>query len=221
MTASVSINPAIQSNFAGTFFVTSDGFTQGDDLSDPHIRNFLRPGFVDPTASNPMWGGLAISETLSPGITAGTIPMTGESSQLGSLLDPATNITAGSAGCLTGFTVFRQSTAMIQSAQSRVPLAAAGMAINFYRVGTKARVVVQALLAAAQAWAVGVSDPATIYWDPTNLRVTNSSGGGAIGPLPGITLAEPPANFTNCRIVSYSSPFANWVETGACVVLQI
>ena len=220
--SNITINPAVQSNFSGSFYSKSDGYTQGDDLSDPNLRQFLRPGIVISTATQPMWGGLAVSETLSGGVTGGALPMTGQASELASILAPATSITGGAAGCLTGFTVFRQSTAMIQSAQSRVPMAGPQMAINFYRTGTKARVVVQALLAAAQAWAGGVSDPTTIYWDTTNLWVTNSAGGGIIGPLPGITLSEPP-NTNNSNVVSYSSGtgFANWTATGAAVVLQI
>lgn len=223
MTAEVSINPFLQSNFAGTFFVTSDGYTQGDDLSEPAIRNLLRVGLVDPAAAVPLWGGLAIAESLSPGITGGSFPFTGESTQLASILDPGTTITAGDSGCITGFTVFRQATAMIQSAQSRVPLAPAGGAISFYRLGSLARIVVKASAAALAAWSEsGVVVNQSVYWDTVNLQVTNASGSGIIGPIPGVILSEP-VNSTNSKTVSYSSStnFANWVQDGGCAVIRI
>lgn len=223
MAAEVSINPFVQSNFAGTFFVTSEGYTQGDDLSDPSIRNLLRVGLVDPNSSAPLWGGLAISESLSPGVSGGSFPMTGESTALSSIIDPGTNVTAGTAGCITGFSVFRQATAMLQSAQSRVPMAPAGGAISFYPLGSLARVVVKASAAALSAWAAsGVVVNQSVYWDTVNLQVTNASGTNIVGPIPGVILSAP-VNSSNSRIVSYNSGtnFANWVENGGAVVIRI
>lgn len=223
MTAEVSINPLLQSNFAGTFFVTSEGYTQGDDLSDPSIRNLLRVGLVDPNASTPLWGGLAISESLAPGVSGGSFPMTGESASLAAIIDPGINVTAGTTGCITGFSVFRQATAMIQSAQSRVPLAPAGGAISFYPLGSLARIVVKASAAALSAWsASGIVVNQSVYWDTVNLQVTNAAGSNIVGPIPGVILSEPP-NVSNSRIVSYSSGtnFANWVENGGAVVIRI
>lgn len=227
MVASVVIQPQIQTNFAGTFNASSEGYTQGDALDDPAIRFSLRQGILSLSATNPMFGGLAINEVLSPGITGGSFPFTGESDTLQSILTPATTVSAGAAAGYTGFSVFNQSNALIQTAQSRVPSAGVGGAINFYRKGSGARIPVQALLAAAQAWAGGVSDPSTIYWDTTNLWVTNASGGSSIGPLPGVTLDQ--LNLSNSRVVNWNinsagystSGLLNWYETGAVAVLVI
>lgn len=226
MPASVSINPALQTNFAGTFFVSSDGYTQGDAL-DEAIRAPLRKGIVSPSATNPMYGGIPISESMSPGLTPGSFPFTGESDELQSVLAAAANITAGTAGCYTGFTVFNQATALIQTAQSRVPSAGIYGAINFYRSGSKMRIPVQALLSAATAWAGGVVDPSTVYWDTNNQWLTNATGSGIIGPLPGVWIEA--INLANSRIVNWninSSGYSttgllNWYETGATAVLVI
>lgn len=225
--AAITLNPNVQTNFAGTFFVSSDGYTQGDALDDPAIRFSLRKGVVVSSATNPMYGGLPISESMSPGLTGGSFPFTGESDELQSVLAAAANISAGTAGCYTGFTVFNQSTALVQTAQSRVPMGAANGAINFFRSGSKARIPVQALLAAATAWAGGVVDPSTVYWDTVNQWLTNASGSGIIGPLPGVWVEA--VNLSNSRIVNWNvnsagyatSGFLNWYEAGATAVLVI
>lgn len=227
MTASITLQPNVQTNFAGTFFSTSDGYTQGDALDDAAIRFSLRKGIVSPSATNPMFGGLAISESMSPGLTGGAFPFTGESDELQSILAAATNVTGGSAGCYTGFTVFNQATALVQTAQSRVPASGAGGAINFYRAGCKARIPVQALLSAATAWLGGVVDPTTVYWDTVNLWVTNASGGNSIGPLTGAWIEA--INTANSRVVNWNNNSSgytttgqlNWIETGATAVLVI
>ena len=160
MPASITLQPNVQTNFAGTFFASSDGYTQGDALDDPAIRFSLRKGIVSPSATNPMFGGVAISESMSPGVTGGSFPFTGESDELQSILAAATSITAGAAGCFTGFAVFNQATALVQTAQSRVPASGAGGAINFYRVGSKPlRPVHINAAVAAPVWG-GVLDPA-------------------------------------------------------------
>lgn len=223
MTAAVTINPAIQSNFAGSFFATSEGYTQGDALDDPAIRFTLRKGVVSSSASVPMWGGLAIAETLTNAsftVGAANPPQT----DLLSILTPGTSVTAGNAACITGFTVLNQATAMFQSAQSRVPQAPAGGAINFYRMGSGARVPLLANPVAAAAWAGGLVSPTTIYWDTTNLWLTNSGGGGIVQLTtlyPNLVIDS--ISLGNCRVVSYNSGtgFSSWVENGNCAVLRL
>lgn len=216
---SVSINPAQQTTFAGTFFVSSDGFVQGDAQDDPNNRYNLRKGIVSTSVSQPMWGGLAISELLASG--TGGVGATAPAGDLQSILAVGANLTAGTAGCVTGFTVLNQATAMFQSAQSRVPMAPAGGAINFYRLGCGARIPLQALGTAAQAWlSAGYVDPQTIYWDTNNLWLTNTTGSGIIGPFTTLTLDA--INVANSQVVSYNGTtnFANWIN-GACVVVRI
>jgi hypothetical protein len=219
--AAVSINPFIQSNFPGTFFSSSSGFTQGDALDDPAIRFTLRKGYVDPAATVPMWGGLAITESLAGGAAFQVGGTNAPSENLDSKLNAATTLAN-----LTGFTVFNQATALIQSAQSRVPSAPAGGAINFYRLGSGARIPLRASAAAITAWLGGVVNP-NVYWDTTNLVLTNAGGSGIVGPIVGVLLDSVIAG--NSRGVNYndnSSGFAttgflNWLESVAMVVLKI
>jgi hypothetical protein len=215
----VGFNPAIQTSFAGTFFVSSEGLTQGDAFDDPAIRFSLRNGIVSPTATQPMWGGLLVVETLTSGGYG--VGSTNPAQNLNSVLAPATSLSAGNAAGYLGVTVFNQATAMLQTAQSRVPQAPSSGAISFYRVGSKARIPVAASNTAATAWAGGVTDPQTIYWDTTALQLVNAASGSTIGPITNVTIDS--ISIGNCRTVSYNSTtnFASWVETGSCVVLVI
>ena len=221
---SITINPATQTNFAGTFFASSEGYTQGDALDDPNNRYNLRKGIVSTTATSPMWGGLAINESLASSAAFAVGGSNAPAGNLQSILAPGTSISAGNAAAITGFTVFNPATAMIQSAQSRVPQAPSGGAINFYRMGSGARIPLQALLAAATAWAGATVSPTAIYWDTNNLWLTNASGSGIVlltTLYPNLVIDA--INLTNSRVVSYNSTtnFASWTEGGACVVLRI
>lgn len=217
---SISINPAQQTAFPGTFALSSEGYQQGDALDDPAIRFSLRKGIVSPAATQPMWGGLAISEALAPGGVG--VGATNPSGSLGSILTPAANISAGTAGFLNGWTVFNQSTALIGTAQSRVPAAPSGGAINYYRSGSGARIPLKALAAAAIEWKAGATvGPQDIYWDTVNLQLTNAAGSGIIGPLLNVSIDD--VNLSNSRVVSYNSGtnLSNWLEGQPCVVLKV
>ena len=211
MPASISINPYVQGNFAGTFFASSDGYTQGDLLDDPStFDSYLARGLVSESATQPMWGGLAITETMASGSPG--VGVTTPAADLGSILTPAATLAA-----LTGFTTLTRSTALLVSAQSRAPSAPAGGSINFVRLGTPARVVVGVSAAAYTAWLGGNTAPA-VYWDTVNLVVTNAAGSGIIGPIPNVNVL---AVQQNSRVVSYTSPNANWTENGSVAVLML
>jgi hypothetical protein len=188
-TASISINPAIVTNAAGTFYTSSEGYVQGTVLNDPAVRYQLAAGIVSPSASAPMWGGMAITESLP---TAGT-----EASSVTSVLALATALAN-----LTGWTVFDQSSAMISSAQSPVPLSGAGGAINFYRTGSRARIAVACSSAVAASLAGGVVNP-TVYWDYTN-QVLATSGTGALAVK--VVAVD---KVGNSQIVNYNSGGSN------------
>jgi hypothetical protein len=137
--AQVAFNPVLTTTAAGSFSKTSEGYIQGTALNDPAIRNQLAGGYLSPSESIPMWGGVGISE-LIPGGASTPEP------SLGGKIGRATNITASgvapAAGALTGFSVFDQDHAMINTPQSPVPLAGSNMLVNFYRLGSGARIVV-------------------------------------------------------------------------------
>lgn len=205
----ITINPQQITNAAGTFYVKSDGGMQGMFLDDPAIRNELVSAVVSPAQSTPLWGGMGITENLP---TAGT-----EAASIGSVLALAT-----SAANLTGFTVFNQSLAMINSPQSPVPLAAAGGgttlvggAINFFRLGSGARIWVgcsSAVSAAFSGSAVGTA----AYWDYTNQVLLSAPGGTAIPvKVLGVSTAA------NAMVVSFSGGLATWNYAGYAAIIQI
>lgn len=134
MVATVSFNPFLTSVAGGTFGTTFDGYIQGDVMADPSARNWLMSGVLASTETLPMWGGVAIAEHTSPA--------TGFVQPLGGSITRATTLTASQAGTLTGFSTFDQAHHMINTPQSQVPLAASGMSIHGYRLGSNARVVV-------------------------------------------------------------------------------
>lgn len=140
-TAAISINPFTTTNASGSFNVTSIGFIQGMFLDDPAIRNELAGGVLASSETIPMWGGVGIYELVSGNATAGYFGSPGGPSEtLGGQVGRATALTGSKA--LTGFSVFNQNYAGVQSPQSPVPLTSSGGLVNFFRLGSGARVVV-------------------------------------------------------------------------------
>jgi hypothetical protein len=134
MVATINFNPLLTTTAAGGFSVQADGLFQGTAFDDPAIRNALAGGLLATSETLPMWGGVGIYENVSPSA--------GFDVSMGGQLGRATSITGGSKN-LTGFSVFNQAHAWITSPQSRVPLAATGMTVPFYRLGSGARIAVQ------------------------------------------------------------------------------
>jgi len=139
MAATITFNPLLTSTAPGSFNVTSEGYIQGTALNDPAVRNQLSGGYLSNAATLPIWGGVAVSTAIpTPGGSA-TLPQ----ANYGQQVSRATNITSGAALSLTGFSVFDQDHAMIITPQSPVPMAAAGMSVFFYEMGSRARIAVQ------------------------------------------------------------------------------
>lgn len=200
------VNPVLTTNALGSFAASSTGYVQGVMLDDPVARFALLTGIVSPSASQPFWGGMGITESLP---TAGT-----EAAEIGSVLALAT-----SQANLTGFTVFNQGAAMVQTAQSPVPLSAQSMAINFVRLGSGARVVVACSSTVAAAFAGNPINTAA-YWDYTNQVLLSAPGGTAIA----VKVID--VNVGGSQVVNYNSGtgFATWTRSGstACTaVIQI
>jgi len=121
--SSVSINPFATTNKPGTFSIQSDGYIQGQTMSDPSVRNELAGGILASTETLPMWGGVAIFENINA------------SSVLGGNVGRAVN----NAG-ITGFSVSDQAFAWVNTPQSPVPLCLSGVTVPFYRLGSGARI---------------------------------------------------------------------------------
>lgn len=130
MSGTVSINPLLTSVAAGSFNISSDGFIQGTAQDSPSVRNLLSGGYLASTETLPMWGGVGIYENLAA--ASAQVP--------GHQIGRATLLTGTYA--LTGFSVFDQASSMINSPQSPVPLAPIGGTVNFYRLGSLARIPV-------------------------------------------------------------------------------
>ncbi len=207
MGASVNFNPIQTTNFPGTFFVETDGFVQGTMEDDPVARFALRSGVVAAAATVPMWGGIAIAETLAGGTT-------GAVDQVNSIL-----LAASSGNGVTGFTVFNQASAMVITNSSNVPLSGSLMAVNFFRFGSGARVAVQTTSTVASALAGGSISP-TLYWDPVNYQVTTVSTSNVALPS---TVKLSHVNVGNSKVVSYSSVtgYATWQDGGSALVLVL
>jgi hypothetical protein len=135
MVSTVAINPIMTTNAAGSFSVDTVGLIQGMMYDDPAVRYALAGGVLDALETLPMWGGVGISEYV-PGASGKP------NGVLGGPVRRATNLTAAAALTLTGFSVFNQDHSMISSPQSPVPLAAANMGVNFFRLGSGARIAV-------------------------------------------------------------------------------
>ncbi len=125
----VSSNPALTTTASGLFSVQSTGFIQGTFVDDPAIRYELAGGVLASTETIPMWGGVGISEAIP----------TEPGNVLGGNITRATNLSAHTAGQLTGFSVFNQASNWIISTSSPVPTASPPMGVPFFRLGSGAR----------------------------------------------------------------------------------
>ncbi len=199
------VNPFALTNAANSFAVDSEGFVQGDALDDPVIRNLLRTGVLATTETLPMWGGVALYESISA---------SGQAS-IGNTLGRATATTGGSTP-LAGFSVFNQANAMVVTTSSDVPLATVGGTISYYRLGSGARIPVQCdpTLASLDGGAVSQQ----VSWDFTNQKLIAYNSG--IGALP---VKVESVAVGNSKIVSYNSGTGNatWLPTGATAVIVI
>ena len=199
MVAVISYNPFITTTALSTFNVESTGYIQGQALDQPAVRFSLSGGVLASTETLPMWGGCAISEAVPPAMSSTTWQPS-----LGGAITRATNVTANTAGMVTGFSVFDQDHSMINTPQSPVPLIGSGSLVNFYRLGSGARISVKCdpNLVSLQT---GVINP-QVSWDYANQQLvpyssttissgTYTSGTGAValttaanhGLLPGDT----------------------------------
>lgn len=195
-------NPYVITNVQDSFSVQSNGFWQGDLQADPAGRFQLAAGVIKSTVTDPIWGGMAISET--------TPPATPGNQYLGSLLAPATSATD-----FAGFTVFNGTYSLPTTPQSPVPMANAGNSFNFVRKGTNNRIVVSC--SSAVIALAGETNPQTFGWDATAQQLVASGAGDFDFDA---TLVQVD---TNGAVVDYDSVtgFATWDTTANVAVIQI
>jgi hypothetical protein len=131
----ISFNPVVQTNAPGMFNIESDGLIVGTAFPDPAARFALSGGWLAAAETLPMFGGVAINES----IPQERPPVTRADVALGGIIARATTLAAG-AGTTTGFSVFDQNYAAVNTPQSPVPSVGPGGLVNFYRLGSGARV---------------------------------------------------------------------------------
>jgi hypothetical protein len=197
MAASITIQPTAVTNAYGLFNVQSQGYTQGDALSDPAVRFWLSGGVVSASATSPIWGGMPIQEIIPANVTT---PGYGT---LGSTVAAATNLATS-----TGICVFNQAYGGIISATSQVPLFQAGMSINFYRFGSGARIPLRCNTTLAAAIDGGQITQQVSY-DFTNNWLTTYDGSNAF-PVKVLRVST-----SGNKTVSYNSGNGNssWLST--------
>lgn len=139
MAATVSFQPTLTTNAAGTFSLTESGLIQGTAFESPNARFNLAGGIVDLAATGPIWGGTAVYENVPLSTAGSTTP----SGNFGGYIGAATNVTANAASSITGFLVADQAYNGIMTPTNSVQLYYPGQTGNFYRLGSGARVIVK------------------------------------------------------------------------------
>lgn len=150
----IAFNPAATTNAAGLFITQAQGLVQGVFMDDPAIRYEMAGGTLDSAETLPMWGGVAIEELIA----------TGGFSPLGNDIKRA-----AAQATLSGFSVFNQNGAAISSPQSPVPVTLLGGQVNFFRLGSGARIVVACDPALIDLDG-GIITP-QVSWDYTNQKL--------------------------------------------------
>lgn len=166
---SIAFNPYITTVASGSFDgASSTGLVQGTALPDPAVRYALVGGVLASSETLPMWGGVGIYIDI-PGAAGASIP-------LGTPVGRATALTGSKA--LLGFSVFDQNYAAVSSPQSPVPLVGVGGPVNYYPLGSRARLELACdpALVSLEGSIINTS----VSWDFINQQVTPYMGSTAI-----------------------------------------
>ena len=196
MVANISFNPMQTTVAAGSFNTETTGYIQGTALNDPAVRNELAGGVLATAETIPMWGGCGVYEL---------IPTQGARDALGGTLGRATALT-GATG-LIGFSVFDQDHSMINTPQSPVPLAASLMGVNFYRLGSNARIAVaiDPVLATLEGDIIN----SQVSWDFVNQRIVPYNAAYAANVITAASWAS-----TGGGQITYTTTTAHGVGVG-------
>jgi hypothetical protein len=212
----IALNPNIQTTAAGMFTIESDGLIVGTAYPDPAARFALSGGWLAATETLPMYGGIAISENVPQ---EQTTPPSKPDTSLGGSIVRATAAAGTADGSLTGFSVFDQNYAAVNTPQSPVPVVSNGGLVNFYRIGSGIRIAL-ALDPALVSLEGHIISPAALLWDMTLQRITLTAGTTFAIPSTCRILAVKAAR---CMVPSYSSgtTFTTWNYNGAAAVVLL
>lgn len=192
-TANIAFNPMQTTVASGSFNTTSAGYMQGTALNDPNVRNQLAGGILASAETLPMWGGVGVFENIS-GTAGQPLP------NLGGQIGRATTLLATSASGLAGFSVFDQDSSMITTPQSPVPQAGSGMGVNFYRLGSLARIVVACDPILVNLYGSAISS--LVSWDFVNQRLIPYSPTYAANTITGAVWASTSGGQTTYTVSS-------------------
>jgi len=196
--ANISFNPALTTAPQNSFLLETQGYVQGAFMDDPSSRMYLAGGVIASGVTQPMWGGMAITESI-PALN---------SNQMG-----ATIGIAATEGAIAGFSVFNQGYNGIITPNNNVPQYDAGMTLMYFRLGSGARIAVQCDSNVAAA-VDGNATNTPIYWDFTTQSLTATAGTA----LPVKVLSVN----TNSKVVLWNSGTGSltWVA-GTAAIIQI
>lgn len=130
----------------------SAGLIQGQAFPDPATRYALQSGIVSQDETKPFFGGLAVTALVSP------ISTNGPKQPLGPVLKRAT-----APANITGFSVFDQTYNLISDPSNPVGTAGSGQSMNFYALGSRARIAVACSPALVSL--LGSQVNAQVSWD--------------------------------------------------------
>lgn len=194
--------------------IHSDGLMQGQVLVNPYTSAGLDAGVIASNETYPLYAGLPVSlgiDTLD--------------AKRGNVVRKSVvgNVAAG----IMGFTVSQNAGTMgFQTPSSRVPLFPQGSGINFYPLGSKARIVVQIdnTLAGTLDGSDFINTP--VMWDFTNDKlVAWVSGTDAANlQLTGIRVVQVAlATTAQNRAIAYNTGtgLATWDTTKSLAVIEI
>ena len=198
--ASINMNPILTTNAKGLFSTNSNGFTQGDAQDDPAVKFALSGGLYDAEATAPIFGGQPVQEFVSDNVLGSTLKAAADDA------DP------------TAFVVFNQAFAGLTTPQSNAPAFLPGMSVNYYRLGSGARIPV--VLDPASVTLDGDLVSTTVYWNFTENWLTTTLPGVGQSALPVKVLK---ISAQNNKTVSYDAltGYANWATDGVVAVVQI
>lgn len=186
---------------------SSNGYIQGQAFADPAVRNALRAGIVGSGETVPMWGGIGVNALITP-VSAG-----GPKNALGQSLVRATSLST-----LVGFTVFDQAYNMVNSPGSPVPTAGSGQSINYYPLGSRARIALACSTNLVNLYGQAINSQ--VSWDFTNNELIPYSA-----PYPQTTITAASWASTGGGRIDYtvSSDLTaditagDWIDTAAIV----
>jgi hypothetical protein len=197
----IPFSPYAQTNVTGSFAIDASGLIVGTLFPDPAARYQLSGGYLASTETLPMWGGVGISESIPS--EAANVPRT----ELGSVIARAT-ATAN----LIGFSVYDQNYAWVNSPSSPVPSGNTYGLVNFARVGSLQRVILEIdpTLVSLETGLVN----AAVGWDFTNQKII--AGTGFPGKILGI-------KSNNCMSATYNatSGALTWNRNAAAAIVLL